>query len=265
MNTFDPHLHIKEIILVGLGGTGAQIARSVARLVYDMGRAWLHVPAVRFIDPDTVEEKNIGRQLFSYGDLGQNKARCLAARFNAALGLSTAAIDQPFDAERHVTHAHSTLLIGAVDNEAARRELAKVEGALWLDNGNHTHSGQVILGNVGELEVMLRHIDGNEGVYTHLPNAALLFPQLLDPEPIAETIPETQGAGLSCAEMIAVGEQGLFVNDLIASIAAQYLWRILYRQPIYTFASFVDGDTLSVRSLSPCRDELLPYLEASRC
>ena len=47
-----------------------------------MGRARLHVPAVRFIDPDTVEEKNIGRQLFSYGDLRQNKARCLAARFN---------------------------------------------------------------------------------------------------------------------------------------------------------------------------------------
>jgi PRTRC genetic system ThiF family protein len=262
MNTFDPHLHIKEIVLVGLGGTGAQIARSVARLAYDMGRARLHVPTVRFIDPDTVEEKNIGRQLFSYGDLGQNKARCLAARFNAALGLSIAAIDQPFDAERHVTHAHSTLLIGAVDNEAARRELAQVEGALWLDNGNHTHAGQVILGNVGDLEVMLRHIDGKEGVYAHLPNAALLFPQLLEPEPIPESVPETQDTGLSCAELIVVGEQGLFVNDLIASIAAQYLWRILYRQPIYTFASFVDGDTLSVRSLSLCRDELLPYLEA---
>ena len=55
MTTFDPHMHIKEVILVGLGGTGAQIARSVARLVYDMGRARLHVPVVRFIDPDTVE------------------------------------------------------------------------------------------------------------------------------------------------------------------------------------------------------------------
>jgi tRNA A37 threonylcarbamoyladenosine dehydratase len=118
MKTFDPHIHLKEIVLVGLGGTGAQIARSVARLAYDMGRARLHVPAVRFIDPDTVEEKNIGRQLFSYGDLGQNKARCLAARFNAALGLNIAAIDQPFDAERHVKHASSTLLIGAVDNDA---------------------------------------------------------------------------------------------------------------------------------------------------
>lgn len=117
MNVYDPHVHIKEVILVGIGGTGAQIARSVARLVYDMGRARLHVPAMCFIDPDTVEEKNIGRQLFSYGDLGQNKARVLAARFNAALGLSISAIDRPFDAVNHVTHPRSTLLIGAVDNE----------------------------------------------------------------------------------------------------------------------------------------------------
>jgi hypothetical protein len=110
---------------------------------------------------------------------------------------------------------------------------------------------------------MMQHIDGKDGIYTHLPNAALLFPQLLEPEPIPESALESQGTGLSCAELIAVGEQGLFVNDLIASIAAQYLWRILYRQPIHTFASFVDGETLSVRSLSPCRDELLPYLEVS--
>ena len=77
MNVYDPHMHIKEVILVGTGGTGAQIARCLARLAYDMERARLFVPAIRFIDPDTVDEKNIGRQLFSYGDLGQNKARVL--------------------------------------------------------------------------------------------------------------------------------------------------------------------------------------------
>lgn len=265
MNTFDPHIHIKEIILVGLGGTGAQIARSVARLAYDMGRARLYIPAIRFIDPDIVEERNIGRQLFSYGDLGQSKARCLAARFNAALGLNIAAIDQPFDVECHVTHAASTLLIGAVDNEQARSELSRAKNATWCDAGNHTNSGQVILGNTDDRDLMLRHIDGQDGKYTYLPNAALLFPQLLEPEPIPESTEKMQGTGLSCGALIALGDQSLFINDLIAAITAQYIWRILYRQPIYTFASFVDGDTLSVRSLSPCRDELLPYLEASRC
>ncbi|NLF76676.1 MAG: hypothetical protein GX573_13345 [Chloroflexi bacterium] len=261
INVYDPHVHIKDVILVGTGGTGAQIARSVARLVYDMGRARLHVPAVRFIDPDTVDEKNIGRQLFSYGDLEQNKARVLAARFNATLGLSISAIDQPFDAARHVSHPRSTLLIGAVDNELARRELARVQGALWLDTGNHRQAGQVILGDVGDLDLMLQHIDGKDGVYTHLPNAALLFPQLLEPESPSESEQEIRDAGLSCAGLVALGEQGLFVNDFVAAIAAQYIWRILYRQPIHTFASFADGDMLSARSLPICRDELLPYLE----
>ncbi len=261
MNVYDPHMHIKEVVLVGTGGTGAQIARCIARLAYDMGRARLHVPAICLIDPDTVDEGNIGRQLFSYGDLGKSKARVLAARFNAALGLNISAVDQPFDADRHVKQASSTLLIGAVDNELARRELARAHGALWLDAGNHKQAGQAILGDVGDLDVMLQHIDGKDGVYTHLPNAALLFPQLLEPEIPTESGQEMRDVGLSCAELIATGSQGLFVNDLVAAIAAQYIWRILYRQPIHTFASFVDGDTLSARSLPVCREELLPYLE----
>ncbi len=257
MNVFDPHIHIQEVILVGLGGTGAQIARCVARLAYDMGRARLHVPAIRFVDPDTVEERNTGRQLYSYGDRGQNKARCLAARFNAALGLNIAAIDQPFDAERHVTRASATLLIGAVDNEQARSELAKVKNAVWCDAGNHTNAGQLVIGNTNDIELMLRHIDGSDGKYAYLPNAALLFPQLLEPEPTPEPTPEP----VSCATLLASQTQALFINDLVASVAAQYLWRILYHHPIFTFASFIDGDTLSVRSLPVCREELLAYLE----
>jgi hypothetical protein len=132
---------------------------------------------------------------------------------------------------------------------------------LWLDNGNHRNAGQVLLGDVGELDFMRQHLDGKEGIYTHLPNAALLFPQLLEPETPSESDPEIQDDGLSCAARVAMGRQGLFVNDLVSSIAAHYIGRILYRQPIQSFASFVDGDTLSVRSLPICRDELLPYLE----
>jgi tRNA A37 threonylcarbamoyladenosine dehydratase len=64
MNTFDPNTHIQSIVIVGCGGTGAQVARIVGRIVYDMQRARLHTPKIILIDPDIVEEKNVGRQLY---------------------------------------------------------------------------------------------------------------------------------------------------------------------------------------------------------
>jgi len=60
MNSFDPNTHIKTVTVVGVGGTGAQVARILGRIVYDMarprsGRGRLHTPQIVLIDPDTVE------------------------------------------------------------------------------------------------------------------------------------------------------------------------------------------------------------------
>ena len=107
---------------------------------------------------------------------------------------------------------------------------------------------------------MLRHMKEKTDTYRYLPHAGLLFPSLLEPETLE--VPTTPP--VSCADLVALGEQALFVNDLMAAVAAQYLWRLLHRQPIHTFVSFIDGDSLSVRSLPICRDELLPYLETER-
>ncbi len=256
MSVFDPHFHLREVVIVGAGGTGAQIARSVARMIYDMRRAQLHPPSLRLIDPDVVAEKNVGRQLFTAADVGQPKALVLMRRFNLALGLEVSAVVEPFEATRHLpSSTYSTLLIGAVDNERARQQLAAAEGVLWLDCGNFANAGQVIIGNTSKREWALRQIEADTPTYRYLPNAALLFPQLLEPEP------PTIAPPLSCADL-AVGEQGLLINDLIAAIASQYIWKLLYRRPIQSFASFIDGDSLSVRSPMICRDELLPYLTA---
>src|SRR5579871_4736397 len=181
MNVFDPNIHIVKVTLVGLGGTGAQIARHVARIVYDMRRSRLHTPKLVFIDPDTVEEKNVGRQLFTRAEIGQNKAVALMRRFNCALGLDITAIPEAIRVEQHFERNGGNLVIGAVDNHLARRELAQVQG-VWLDCGNHRASGQVILGNTSDRDFALRNIDGHEHRYAYLPNAALLFPALLAPE-----------------------------------------------------------------------------------
>ncbi len=141
--------------------------------------------------------------------------------------------------------------------------MAQADGALWLDCGIFTASGQVVLGNTRDGERVLRGFEGQPERIAHLPNAALLFPQLLEPEPVSDPESERHDPELSCAELVAQGEQGLFVNHLVASVAAQYLWRLLYRQPVQSFVSFIDGDSLSLRRLLICREELLPFLETA--
>jgi len=254
LNIFDPFMHLQTVTVVGLGGSGSQVARSLARIVYDMRRARMHTPKLVFIDPDVVEEKNVGRQLFAAGDVGQNKSRVMARRFNQALGLEIAAIDQPLNVRQHIDR-NGNLIIGCVDNHDARRELAQAEG-IWLDAGNHFDSGQVCLGNTTDHENMLRHVKGDEGKYRYLPSPALLFPQLLEPEPKPNPQPN-----LSCADLVARGDQHLLVNDLVACVVAGYVYKLLHRLPITTFLSYISIDGLSVRSLPICCDELLPYLQ----
>lgn len=250
---FDPSFHIRTVTLVGLGGTGSQLSRFLARILYDMRRARLHTPRLHFIDPDRVELKNCGRQSFCEAEIGQYKAEVLARRYNCALGLDIGWMAAPVSAERHFGSEHGHLLIGAVDNEAARRELAAVRG-LWLDCGNHFSSGQVILGNSGKREKVLRGLESADDVVHTLPNAALLFPQLLEPEPVPVAQPQ------SCADLVEQGAQHLLVNDWLAAVAAQYVYKLLHRQRIESFMTYVDVDTLTTRSLPITRDEIQPYL-----
>lgn len=250
---FDPAIHIQTVTLVGLGGTGSQLSRLLARILYDMKRARLHTPTLRFIDPDRVELKNCGRQSFCDAEVGYFKAEVLARRYNCALGLDIVWIGQPVSATRHFADSQGHLVIGAVDNEAARRELVAISG-LWLDCGNHFSAGQVILGCTADRETALRALDAPGDAVRSLPNAALLFPQLLQPEPVPPPQPQ------SCAAFLESGEQHLLVNDWVAMVAAQYVYKLLHRQRIDSFMTYIDTDTLITKSLPISVDEIQSYL-----
>lgn len=258
INLFDPNTHIQSIVIVGCGGTGAQVARIVGRIVYDMQRARLHTPKIILIDPDIVEEKNVGRQLFTPADaaLRLPKVEVVGRRLNMALGLDIAWIVEPFQHDKHGDRYGSQVVISCVDNHIARRELHQSRGIL-IGAGNYRDGGQVVIGNTPDAELMRRHLDGKDGKHAYLPKEGLLFPALLEPE--APT-PEPQPA-LSCAELVLRGEQDVLVNDWMACIVGQYVAALLRRQPIRTFASFISLDGMSVRSLPICREELSPYLE----
>ena len=240
---FDFHQQISEVVLVGTGGTGSQVARTLCRIVYDLKRRGHHTPTLKFVDPDTVEPKNVGRQMFTESDIGKPKATTLAARFNLAMGLGIVAYAEPFDADKHASR-YGSLVVGCVDNHLARREINKVIG-LWLDTGNDKTNGQVCLGNTSKPDEVKRAIKANQ--FSYLPNAALLFPQLLEPEP-THISPPTSAA--SCADLLATGDQALLVNDMVGIVASEYLHKLLNRLPVPTFLTYVDTEALSMRSVS---------------
>lgn len=255
MNSFDPNTHIKTVAVVGVGGTGAATARIVARILYDMRRSRKHTPQLVLVDHDHVEEKNIGRQaLFAPSDIGKFKAACIAKRLNYALGLDIAYILEPVDAARHFDRYGGNLVISCVDNHEARREIHKISGC-GIYSGNHTDSGQVCIGNCDDPDLMRRFIDGRDGKYPYLPKEGLLFPELLQPETIEVT------PAPSCGELVEAGEQSLLINDWQATVIGSYVYKLLHRQPITSFLTYISmGDCPSMRSVPFSRDELEVFL-----
>jgi PRTRC genetic system ThiF family protein len=252
VNRFEPRYAISHVVVVGLGGTGSQLARSIARIAFDMKRSDLFAPSISFVDPDRVEENNVGRQMFTAADVGQYKAELLARRFNAALGLDITAIPEPFDPERHGGQ-HGTLLVGCVDNHLARRALAQVN-TTWLDAGNHADSGQLVCGTTSDPVLVRDALEKNNGVVSVLPNAALIFPELLQPE---ETL--APDAHASCAELVEAGVQHLLINDAIATAAASYVYRLVYRRPLHSFMSFVSLD--GVRPVPITKEDIEAFVK----
>ncbi len=263
---FDAGQDIREIVVVGLGGTGSQWARSICRMVYDMRARRLQTPHIRFIDPDKVEMKNVGRQMFTVADVGQYKAEVLAKRFNAALGLGIVWHNEPFNTACLGGSSWGKVICGAVDNHEARKAIAGAK-ALWIDAGNHFDSGQVIIGNAYTLDDVVKGFTvqpsrekleklSEHGITTKLPAASLIFPQLLQPEP-------AKAPQQSCADLVQFGEQHILVNEWVANVASTYIYKLLHRQPIESFMTYIDVAGMNVRSKAINREDIMSYFEVA--
>jgi PRTRC genetic system ThiF family protein len=269
--TFDPHLNPSQIVLIGVGGTGAHLSRFLARLLSHMHSLRLNTPRLILIDPDIVETKNVGRQLFSPADVGYSKAEVIAKRLSLAFGLEIEWLSESFDAQKHLGRdGYGTILIDAVDNHLARQEIAKASqgySRLLISCGNHRDAGQVCIGNCGKSADLERYLAdiakrqdklGNKDALQYLPSAYLLFPELLEAEaPATIPIPEA-----SCADLLLQQEQDLFINDAVALVAARYVQQILLRQPIQSFLSFVSLSSMTtIKPVPITLENLQSYLK----
>ena len=242
-----------RIIQVGCGGTGSHLARMTAACAAALRDRGESVELV-FCDPDSVEARNVPRQLFAASDIGRPKAAVLAERYSAAWGLHAAADTSPFSSASYDVwnnyDRRLTVVVGAVDNAAARREMAKVceanrAGALpyvwWIDAGNAADSGQVLVGT----DTKSRNLRASVqlGAVWRLPAPSLVAPDLL----VARD-EENADAKMSCAELVAASLQSQTVNSWAATVAGDTLYRLLVSHDLRRLGTWFDARSGTVRS-----------------
>ncbi len=219
-------LHPIEVYLIGAGGTGSQVLTSLARIncaLLQLGHPGLHVTV---IDGDVVTPSNLGRQLFASTEVGLNKAMVLATRINRFFGFDWDAVREHYPYKSCHT---ANVTITCVDNVKARIEIGKFlrknkkgsEGNkdlttpyYWLDFGNTTDTGQVVLGTIRDIK---QPKDSKEET-----SAALkCVDELFDLRNVKD-----EDSGPSCSLAEALRKQDLFINSTLAQFGCNIFWKL---------------------------------------
>jgi len=235
-----------RLILIGCGGTGSWLAPHVVRIARVLREVRDQQVSIVFCDHDHVVEKNIFRQNFCEAEIGKNKAVSLAHRYGHAWGIPIVAIDQRFtraiatknDFAPSYNDQQTTVFITCVDNNTARREVAKMCESWpiwWVDTGNLKTAGQVSVGReLFEKELSPLRLPS---VTTWAPPPSLQFPTIMrDP---SEEVKPIDYTNMSCAELALVDEQGISINHSIASAAASLLVKMLVTKDLRYHCAYV--------------------------
>ena len=220
-----------QIWQIGAGGNGSEMIEILARM-HQAVQAFGHPHGfqVTLWDGGTVTEANIVRQRFWACDIGHNKASLTISRFNAFLGTNWSGIPRPFR-KNHVRNSRvPDLVIGCVDSVASRKTILAgtmralchpSHECLYLDLGNGTHTGQVVLGHLNCRQNAIR-----------LPHVFDLFSELNAMED--DNRP-------SCSAEDSLLRQTFGVNKTMAVCAGNLLWSLLTQPKIDHHGVYVDS------------------------
>ena len=127
------HHHTLKFYLVGCGGTGSWLAPHLVRLARFLRETRQMKVHVTFIDPDVIETKNVFRQSFGEAEVGGHKAELLALRYAATWGQGMEVHTSKFAKEMvQLEYRDLGVIVGCVDNAAARRTIADPKGLTTL-------------------------------------------------------------------------------------------------------------------------------------
>lgn len=170
-------------------------------------------------DGDVVEPKNLGRQNFVQSDIGEFKSVALARRYSGAFGIPIRAIRGFLDDIVGLRKHTPQLVVGCVDRHAARRTIAEYMShayeCAWIDSGNETVAGQVVLGYTGP-----QYRAGSTRASGPIPVALPTISQMLE-------LPITPEARPGCADMLVAPEQTSTVNIVAGAQIANMVRLIL--------------------------------------
>jgi PRTRC genetic system ThiF family protein len=225
-----------SVAVAGVGGNGAQVIGLLARLnlaILALGHPFgIRVAAY---DPDTVSEANVGRQLWSPSDIGENKAIVAVERCNLFYRLGWDGVPWRYDGQA------CDILVSCVDTRKARRGFAEqIERGsgpkyYWLDMGNEESIGQCCLGEVP------RDYAGRGTGDPRLPLPTELFAALRSGAPETNTH--------SCSLRISLQSQGLFINDFVARSSMQVLYKLFTRGTIVFHGAFLNLESFRMNPI----------------
>lgn len=181
------------IYLIGCGGVGSFLSEALCRL---------HSPSeITLVDGDTLERKNLDRQIFRDSDIGKNKASALADRMKCQF------IGKWYS-ESLVQHNARDWIIGAVDNNSARRSIlisADMAGCNALFGANETHSSEA---------------------YVYLPRwiNTRLDPRVMYPEILTDRENDPRAAAIGCTGEAQIKNRQLVTANFMAAALVAHLF-----------------------------------------
>lgn len=152
-----------RIAIVGAGGTGSHFIARFSQFLNSFTSEHVMTDVV-IIDGDTVEEKNLERQIYTESDCMQNKAEVMAQAVAETYGLTFLSfpyylddlgdLEKAFEALHYTTYYDNkyvktvNVCIGCCDNHRCRQVMEKwfktQKDAIYIDAANEFSVGEIV-------------------------------------------------------------------------------------------------------------------------